>query len=182
MSPTSVCSLIRIMMRPPWRHLGRKVKGAIPQRTGHSTPSCDRIAFPVHSPRRRLPYGSTLASRPAPVVLNAASGAPVPALASRSEPARADRDPAGEVPMSDEDPALNRRRRSRGVRKPGRWGAAARAQGRARGARWIGPAGARRRAQHRRRGFHWAVPLWSHERRAAEAEAERWVQRLRGCS
>jgi len=55
------------------------------------------------------------------------SGTPALALASRGEPARADRGPVGEVRMSDEDPAPHRRRGSRGVRKPGRWTADARA-------------------------------------------------------
>ena len=81
--------------------------------------------------------------------------------------------------MSDEDPSPNRRRGSCGVRKPGRWGAVARTQRRSTGARRIGLTEARRSAQHRRRGFNAAVPPRSHERGAAdaEAEAERWVQR-----
>jgi len=38
------------------------------------------------------------------------SSAPVPAIASRGNRARVDRDPVGEVPMSGDDPAPDQRR------------------------------------------------------------------------
>ncbi len=133
MSPTSVGSRIRITIGPPWRHPGRNVRGAIPETTGHSTPFCDRIAFPrsFSAPMAALRLEARLQPRPSGaergVRCRLARRAPVPALASRGEAARADRDAVGAARMNEEDPSPDRRRGSRGVRKPGRWGAVARA-------------------------------------------------------